>query len=132
MTDFSSNYPAHIAELQKRTKQVLVREDLDALVIHSGQEIKVFLDDYGYPFKVNPHFKAWLPILDIANCWLIVNGVDKPTLIYFQPVDFWHKVVDLPESYWNEFFDIKILTNASEVDKLLPYDKKGYAYIGQY
>ncbi len=130
MTDFSSNYPAHIAELQKRTKQVLVREGLDALIIHSGQEIKVFLDDYSYPFKVNPHFKAWLPILENSNCWLIVNGVDKPTLIYFQPVDFWHKVVALPDSYWTEFFNIKILVTASEVDKLLPYDKKGYAYIG--
>lgn len=116
--------------MQERTASVLARENLEGLVIHSGQEIKVFLDDYGYPFKVNPHFKVWLPLVDIPNSWLIVNGNDKPTLIYYQPVDFWHKVIPLTESYWNEFFDIKVLTKATEVDKLLPYDKAGYAYIG--
>ncbi len=132
MTDLSNHYPAHIAELQRRTKKALYRENLEGLVIHSGKEIKVFLDDYSYPFKVNPHFKAWLPVTDVANCWLIVNGEDKPTLIYYQPVDFWHKVVELSDSYWRDFFDIKILKVASEVDKLLPYDKKGYAYIGEH
>ena len=130
MTRLTALYPAHIAELQRRSATALSRENLDGLVIHSGQEIKVFLDDYGYPFKVNPHFKFWLPLVDIPNSWLIINGKDKPQLIYYQPVDFWHKVVELQDSYWNEFFDIKILTKATDVDQLLPYDKKGYAYIG--
>ncbi|SEL35348.1 Xaa-Pro dipeptidase Metallo peptidase. MEROPS family M24B [Colwellia chukchiensis] len=130
MNTLAKAYPAHIAELQKRTQAVLSRENLDGLVIHSGQEIKAFLDDNNYPFRVNPHFKAWLPIVDVANCWLLVNGTDKPTLIYYQPVDFWHKVVELSEDYWHQFFDIKILKTASEVDKLLPYDKSAFAYIG--
>ncbi len=125
-------YPAHIAQLQQRTKQVLVRENIEGVVIHSGQEIKAFLDDNTYPFRVNPHFKHWLPLLDVPNCWLIVNGEDKPILIYYQPVDFWHKVIPLSESYWGEFFTIKVLTQASDVDKLLPYDKKGFAYIGSH
>ncbi|PCI60511.1 MAG: Xaa-Pro dipeptidase [Gammaproteobacteria bacterium] len=132
MTNLGTHYAAHVAQLQQRTKQVLKRENLDGLVIHSGQEIKVFLDDYGYPFKANPHFKHWLPLTNITNSWLLVNGEDKPTLIYYQPVDFWHKVNPLPISYWNEFFDIKILTVASEVEKLLPYDKKGFAYLGEH
>lgn len=130
MNKLSSLFPAHITELQQRSKTALSREGFEGMVIHSGQEIKVFLDDCGYPFKVNPHFKHWLPLVDIPNSWLIVNGEDKPTLIYYQPIDFWHKVVPLTESYWNEFFNIKVLTNASDVDKLLPYDKKGFAYIG--
>ena len=130
MNTLASHYPAHVAELQKRTKAVLTRENLQGLVIHSGQEIKAFLDDNSYPFRVNPHFKAWLPLVDIPNCWLLVNGRDKPTLIYYQPVDFWHKVIELAGSYWSDFFDIKILSKASEVDKLLPYDKKAFAYIG--
>ena len=132
MNDLKTHYPEHIAELQRRTKQALQRENLQGMVIHSGQEIKVFLDDYGYPFKVNPHFKAWLPLTHLTNSWLLINGEDKPTLIYYQPIDFWHKVEPLPESYWNEFFDIKILTVASEVEKLLPYDKKAFAYVGEH
>ena len=109
MTTLATLYPDHIAELQARSKVALSRENLDGIVIHSGQEIKVFLDDYGYPFKVNPHFKHWLPLVDVPNSWLIINGSDKPTLIYYQPIDFWHKVIELADSYWNDFFDIKIL-----------------------
>ena len=130
MNTLAKLYPAHAIELQKRMQAALARDNLDGLVIHSGQEIKAFLDDNSYPFRVNPHFKAWLPLVDVPNCWLIVNGSDKPTLIYYQPVDFWHKVIELEVSYWSDFFDIKILAKASEVDKLLPYDKKGFAYIG--
>jgi len=125
-------YPAHIDCLQQRTKQALSRENIEGVVIHSGQEIKAFLDDNTYPFRVNPHFKHWLPLTDIPNCWLIVNGEDKPTLIYYQPIDFWHKVTPLEESYWGEFFNIKILKQASDVDKLLPYDKQDFAYIGSH
>ena len=132
MNELKAEYPAHIECLQKRTKQALSFEKIEGIVIHSGQEIKAFLDDNTYPFRVNPHFKHWLPLLDIPNSWLIVNGEDKPTLIYYQPVDFWHKVIELNESYWGEFFEIKILTQASGVDKLLPYDKKDFAYIGSH
>jgi Xaa-Pro dipeptidase len=130
MSTLASLYPAHLKQLQQRAKNALARENLDALVIHSGQEIKVFLDDYGYPFKVNPHFKHWLPLCDVPNCWLVLKADCKPTLIYYQPIDFWHKVVKLADSYWTEFFDIEILTKPTDVDKLLPYDKTGYAYIG--
>lgn len=130
MSKLSALYPAHVAELQIRAKNALKRDNLQGLVIHSGQELKIFLDDLSYPFKVNPHFKHWLPLVNIPNSWLIINGEDKPTLIYYQPTDFWHKVIDLSESYWNEFFDIKVLSKASGVDQLLPYDKKGFAYVG--
>jgi Xaa-Pro dipeptidase len=132
MTTLTTLYPDHIAELQARSKIALSRDNLEGIVIHSGQEIKVFLDDYGYPFKVNPHFKHWLPLVDVPNCWLIINGRDKPTLIYYQPVDFWHKVIELADSYWNDFFEIKVLQKPTDVDKLLPYDKNGYAYIGEH
>jgi len=130
MNELLKHYPSHIAELQNRSKKALNRDNLKGFVIHSGQEIKVFLDDYNYPFKVNPHFKAWLPLTDLPNCWLMINGEDKPTLIYYQPVDFWHKVKVLEDSYWNEQFTIKIISNPTDVDKLLPYNKAGYAYIG--
>lgn len=132
MNTLEQLYGAHVAELQGRTEQVLARENLDGLIIHSGQELKIFLDDLSYPFKVNPHFKHWLPLTEQTNSWLIVDGKNKPCLIYYQPVDFWHKVEPLPQSYWNDFFEIKVLTKATEVDALLPYDKKGYAYIGEH
>ncbi|GGW65800.1 Xaa-Pro dipeptidase [Alishewanella tabrizica] len=125
-------YKEHITELQQRTRNVLARENLDALVIHSGQAKRKFLDDMDYPFKANPHFKAWLPVIDNPHCWLLVDGINKPKLIFYRPKDFWHKVPDEPNDYWAEYFDIQLLEKANMVETLLPYDKARLAYLGEY
>ena len=132
MHTLSELYPSHIIEMQKRTKEALLREGIDGLIIHSGQSKRMFLDDNHYPFHVNPQFKAWVPIIDNPNCWLVVNGVDKPKLIFYRPKDFWHKVPPEPTAFWASEFDIVLLTQADAVEKHLPYDKKKYAYIGEY
>ncbi|GGW79783.1 Xaa-Pro dipeptidase [Alteromonas halophila] len=132
MSHHQETYQAHIEVLQKRTKEALQREGLDGLVIHSGQGKRLFLDDNHYPFKVNPQFKAWLPVVDNPNCWLVVNGEDKPKLIFYRPVDFWHKVPPEPNDFWTDSFDIVLLKQPDAVEKHLPYDKKGFAYIGEY
>ena len=31
-----------------------------------------------YPFKVNPHFKMWVPVLDNPNCFVIYTPGVKP------------------------------------------------------
>lgn len=132
MDKLAEYYQEHIKELQVRTKNVLQREGLNALIIHSGQAKRQFLDDMDYPYKVNPQFKAWLPVIDNPNCWLVVNGEDKPKLIFYRPKDFWHKVPDEPNDFWAAEFDIQLLEKAEQVEQLLPYDKTGIAYIGEY
>jgi Xaa-Pro dipeptidase len=132
MQQMAEHYPKHIEELQKRTQEAIQREGIDGLIIHSGQGKRLFLDDNNYPFKVNPQFKAWLPIIDNPNCWLIVNGSDKPKLVFYRPKDFWHKVPPEPEDLWAKHFDIVLLTQADAVEKHLPFDKSKYAYIGEY
>jgi len=106
MSQHQATYQQHIEELQARTREALQREGLDGLVIHSGQGKRLFLDDNHYPFKVNPQFKAWVPVIDNPNCWLVVNGVDKPTLIFYRPEDFWHKVPPEPNDFWSDSFEI--------------------------
>jgi Xaa-Pro dipeptidase len=128
----TKTYPQHIVELQTRTREALQRESIEGLIIHSGQAKRLFLDDNNYPFKVNPQFKAWVPVIDNPNCWLIVNGVDKPKLVFYRPKDFWHTVPDEPSDYWAEQFDIVLLSQADAVEKHLPFDKSKYAYIGEY
>lgn len=130
MKELANHYPAHIAELQQRTNTILERQKISALAIHAGQVGKIFLDDMYYPFKTNPHFKAWLPIIDTPNCWLIVNGKDKPVLAFYQPQDFWHKVTTISDDYWTSFFEIKLMTNGNEIANILPADKSNMAYIG--
>lgn len=132
MSNYSTTYSQHIAIMQARVQEALLRESIDGLVIHSGQSKRCFLDDTYYPFKVNPQFKAWLPVIDNPNCWIIVDGHSKPTLIFYRPVDFWHKVPDEPSDFWVNEFNIVMLDKAEAVEKHLPFDKDKYAYVGEY
>lgn len=128
----TAQYAEHISILQARTLEAIQREGIDGLIIHSGQSKHQFLDDNHYPFKVNPQFKAWLPVVDNPNCWLIVDGVNKPKLIFYRPVDFWHWVPDEPSDFWAQHFDIILLKQANTVEKYLPYDRSKFAYVGEY
>ncbi|QDE29503.1 Xaa-Pro dipeptidase [Shewanella polaris] len=132
MDQLAHLYHAHIGELNRRVAEICQRENISGLVIHSGQPHRQFLDDLNYPFKVNPQFKAWLPILDTANCWLIANGQDKPTLVFYRPVDFWHKVNDVPQAFWTEHFDIQLLTKPDRIADYLPKSLTSWAYIGEH
>ena len=109
MSSYSQLFAQHLDTLQQRTRDILQQQGLSGLAIHSGQTHRIFLDDQDYPFKVNPHFKAWLPVLDNPHCWLLVDGVSKPVLLFYRPVDFWHKVADLPNAFWVDFFDIRFM-----------------------
>jgi Xaa-Pro dipeptidase len=132
MDQLAHHFSEHIVELNRRVAEIIAREKLSGLVIHSGQHHRQFLDDMNYPFKVNPQFKAWVPVIDNPNCWLIVNGRDKPTLVFYRPVDFWHKVSDVPDAFWTEHVDIKLLTKADRVAEFLPKDITNWAYLGEH
>ncbi|UWS33874.1 Xaa-Pro dipeptidase [Erwinia pyrifoliae] len=123
-------YQEHIKTLQQRAQQVLARHNLDAMLIHSGELLTVFLDDHTYPFKVNPQFKAWVPVTQVPNCWLWIDGVSKPKLWFYSPVDYWHDVEPLPNSFWTGEIDIVPLKNADDIARLLPAQRQNVACIG--
>ncbi|BES86681.1 Xaa-Pro dipeptidase [Pectobacterium araliae] len=130
MEKLASLYHHHLATLQTRAQAVLARHQLDALLIHSGELLTVFLDDHYYPFKVNPQFKAWVPVTQVPNCWLWVDGVNPPKLWFYSPVDYWHNVAPVPESFWTEEIEITVLRNADDIGQLLPSQRDRVAYIG--
>lgn len=125
------NYKDHIAVLQERTAKILKQQAIDSLIIHSGQLKMAFLDDHAYPFKVNPHFKHWLPLTNNPNCTLLVNGLDKPKLIFYRPEDFWHKVPDEPNDFWTDSFEIVYMQKPEQLTHLLPSDRGNMAFIGE-
>ncbi|AIA69229.1 Xaa-Pro dipeptidase [Pectobacterium atrosepticum] len=130
MEKLASLYHHHLATLQTRAQAVLVRHKLDALLIHSGELLTVFLDDHDYPFKVNPQFKAWVPVTQVPNCWLWIDGVNPPKLWFYSPVDYWHSVAPVPESFWTAGVEIAVLRNADDIGQLLPAQRERVAYIG--
>ena len=51
-----------------------------------------------YPFKVNPLFKAWLPLVDNPHCWLLVDGVGTSNV----PAP-WRKRFDVAGVEWHVY-----------------------------
>ena len=101
-------------------------------MIYSGAQHLMFLDDHYYPFKVNPHFKAWLPLVDVPECFLIYSAGAKPRLVYFQPVDYWYKPPEAPSGYWVEHFDVHPVASVDATRDLLPARLERTAFIGEW
>jgi Xaa-Pro dipeptidase len=99
-------YQEHLRTLMRRTDGALSAAGFDALVIHAGAPPMQFLDDQTYPYKVNPHFKAWVPIVDNPRCMLIYAPGSPPRVLFHQPSDYWHKPASLPREPWAEALEI--------------------------
>lgn len=99
-------YKEHLQTLMRRSDAALLASGFDALIIHAGSPPMLFLDDQAYPYKVNPHFKAWVPIIDNPQCVLIYRPGDRPRVLFHRPEDYWHKAASLPEEPWAEAIEL--------------------------
>ena len=99
-------FPAHLKVIMQRTDGALEAAGFEALVIHAGAPISLFLDDHDHPFKTNPHFKAWVPLPAHPHCAVIYRPGAKPTLLFYRPDDYWHKSPDLPNGAWTREVEV--------------------------
>ena len=113
-------YRDHLQTLRARVDALLARTGFDHLVVAAGVEKYHFLDDRPYPFQVNPHFKAWLPLLRHPGSWLAYTPGKTPVLAYVQPDDYWHLPPGPPEGEWVEHFDIRVIRSPEEALPHLP------------
>ncbi len=124
-----SLYPDHLNTLAARTQSALQATGYDALVLHAGAPPIQFLDDQSYPFKVNPHFKAWVPILDNPHC-VAVHVPGRRLRVYFwSPDDYWHKAAKLPDAAWTRHVDLQPFADPKQLAGLLAGLGRA-AYIG--
>lgn len=126
-----SMYPDHIQTIRSRHDEALERSGGRHVVIFSGAPRTVFLDDYDYPFKPNPHFVAWLPLTNTPYCYVVYTPGEMPILIYYQEKDYWHLPPANPEGYWAEQFDIRIVHTLDEVNRHIPADRSRCILIGE-
>jgi Xaa-Pro dipeptidase len=129
--DLSVLYTKHIAALLSRVEHALNGTTFEHLVIASGVERWLFLDDRPYPFHANPHFKAWVPLTRNPYCWISITPGQKPILIYYQADDYWHVPPSDPEGYWVEHFDIRVITQPHQARQHLPKDLSRAAILGE-
>jgi len=113
-------YDEHLATLKQRSDNALAKAGFDHLLIAAGVERYQFLDDRPYPFKPNPHFKHWVPLLRHPHSWIAYTPGKKPVLVYHQPDDYWHVPPAKPEGFWVEHFDIRIIREPDEAIAHLP------------
>jgi len=107
-------YKPHLQTLMRRTEQSLAASGFDALVVHAGAPPTQFLDDQDYPYKVNPHFKAWVPIVDNPRCILVIKPGSRPKVLFHAPSDYWHKPATLPQAPWTAEVDLIALEEPSK------------------
>ena len=107
-------YPDHLRVLRTRADEALAASGFESIAIHSGRAWMQFLDDQAYPFKVNPHFKAWIPLTDAADCWILYQPGKPLRLAFLQPIDYWHKPPALPSAYWTDHFQIEVMREPAE------------------
>ena len=128
--ELARSYPAHLAELSRRTADALARSRLDAVILHAGEPIGLFLDDQHYPFKAHPPFKWWAPLLDAPGSMILFRAGSRPKLIFHVEADFWYQPAKLPESWWPAHFEIIEVHSKQESRAALPKDLSKTAWIG--
>ncbi|MGB5245489.1 MAG: Xaa-Pro dipeptidase [Woeseia sp.] len=126
-----AHYPAHIDQLKARHDHALSIAGASHVVIFSGAPKLHFLDDYYYPFKANPHFASWLPLISNPHCYLVHTPGETPVLVYFQEKDYWHAPPAAPEGYWAQHFDVRVVHNLDEIRQHLPNERDKCILIGE-
>jgi Xaa-Pro dipeptidase len=120
-------YQQHIKIMLERIHILIEKESLSALWIFSGSEHSFFQDDQGYPFKLNPHFNAWLPLLTHPYCWLHITTSDKPVLFFYHREDFWHVHETLPDFIKIDQIETRFISDKQAIKSLIqPSD----AFVG--
>ncbi len=114
----ASEYGAHLSIWDRRLEDALAATGFDGAVIFAGEERHVYRDDQTYPFRVEPYFKAWVPLTQAPGSFLRLVPGQRPMLVYKQVDDYWHEPPIDPQGYWTQHFDIRIARNDAEARKL--------------
>jgi len=129
--DLGALYPEHIEALRARHDEALEKSGATHAIVFSGNPKVAFLDDHSYPFKANPHFVSWVPLLTLPLSYIIYTPGEKPVLLYYQPHDYWHSVPGEPNGYWVSQFDVRVIHTLDEVAAHLPADRDNCVLIGE-
>jgi len=117
--DIDRLFPAHLAAIAARADDALTACGFDALAVFSGRAANHFLDDQGWPFKVNPHFNLWAPLSDAPESFVCHVPGRRPVLCFYQPADYWHRPPQLPAEDWLREFEVHTIREPGEARAVL-------------
>jgi Xaa-Pro dipeptidase len=123
-------FAAHLERVKTRSGSALATAGYEALLVHAGTPPLLFQDDHHLPFRVQAPFKVWAPLSDAPDSFVYFVPGGKPKLLIHQPVDYWHKSPELPDTYWSGAFDIVSCADRDAARAALPRDLSKTAFIG--
>ena len=131
MTDIASLYSSHLTDLLSRHRHLMRENEVDYLLVPSGEPVRVYLDDMDYPFKSSFLFRTYVPLTDLPHSYLLIGLEGKPTLVYYQPVDYWHTPPADPDGIWPSEFSVEIISEEKQAFGFLPPNTDRVAVLGE-
>ena len=117
----------HIETLQQRYQQALLAHGYDSLLISSGAAPMRYADDQSWQFHGYGPFLHWTGLTGQEHSWLLIRPGSTPVLWLYQPVDFWHANLELPDEPWRQAVEVRF----SERREVPPLEQSGtLAVIG--
>lgn len=126
-----SSYANHIATVQARFDAALTATGFDSVLIYAGQPRVAFLDDNAAPYKVNPLFKYWIPVLESPKSAIYYKVGEKPVVFLFQPRDFWHAQAEVPHEEWQQHVELVVIDEQEKMTAWLGDKLAAAAFIGE-
>jgi Xaa-Pro dipeptidase len=130
MPSASRLYAAHIKNLCQRYDQALEASGFDAVLIGAGQPPPVHRDDQHYPYRAEPLFLQWAPLLAQPGSALFYRPGKKPLLLVLEPLDYWHQPAPVPRGPWQRALDIRVFQKPADLRRHLPHTAKVLALLG--
>jgi Xaa-Pro dipeptidase len=124
-------YPQHVETIAARHEHALAEAGAGHAVVFSGRPKYAFLDDQDYPFRANPHFVGWAPLVALPLSYIVFTPGEKPLLAYYQPHDYWHPVPGAPDGYWTSQFDVRVVHSFDAIAEHLPQKRDNCILIGE-
>jgi Xaa-Pro dipeptidase len=129
LSEIERMYAEHVADLERRYGEVLVRTGFDAVVIHSGAlKKRSDFDDQYWPLRPVPHFQHWLAIAE-AECALVVRAGVRPLLLRMEVTSFWEKPPPPESEAFAAAMDMRAIRETRDVRDHLPRGR--VAFIGE-
>ncbi len=128
--DLEALHAAHVLTQRARFDRALSACGYSGVIVYSGPLAPIFRDDQTYPFKAHAWFKAWVPLVDVPDCFLYYEPGRTPVLLFHQPADYWYKSAATPQAYWTPQVDLRPVADRAAARAALPGNLGTTAYIG--
>lgn len=104
----NQTFTEHVAHKVSIFQQALDESGINCLFIASGSSISQFRDDINYPFKTNPYFKEFLPLIGQPDCFLQLDRDNHTPRLFIKEVDdFWHSSPTALKACYLTPFDVQ-------------------------